>query len=127
MILIRHSIPEQLPSVSSSEWQLSAVGRARCASLARELEPFQPDAIFSSVERKAAETAQLIAQHFGLQVVQLRELAEHDRSNVPYFASQEEFEEHLHQFFEQPERRVFGQESAVEALSRFERGIDVVR
>ncbi len=123
MILVRHSTPEKLRNVPANEWHLSEEGRSRCHELAKQLEGLQPDAIFSSPEAKAAETASILAHDLGLRVREISELAEHDRAGVPFFPSQSDFEQQLRLFFQQPDQRVLGRESAVEALARFEFGI----
>ena len=67
LILVRHSAPEIVPQVPARAWHLSAVGRARCVPLAAALAPYQPRAIITSVEPKAVETGQIVAE----QLVQL--------------------------------------------------------
>ena len=57
LILVRHSDPDADPAVPPPDWPLSAGGRTRARALAERLRPLSPDAIYSSPERKARETA----------------------------------------------------------------------
>jgi broad specificity phosphatase PhoE len=127
MILVRHSIPEKQFAIPSFEWPLSGEGRTRSHELAIDLARFEPAAVFSSPEPKAAETASILAQQFGLEIRVVPELAEHDRTGVPYFSTQTEFETKIRQFFLKPSSCVFGRESANDALTRFEHGIRQVK
>ena len=62
LILVKHSLPEILPTVSASRWLLSDEGRRRCEPLAERLRVFHPTAIVTSVEPKAAETGAIVAR-----------------------------------------------------------------
>lgn len=68
LILVRHSLPEMDFTVSAHQWHLSDEGRRRCEPLADALTDYHPVAIASSGEPKAVETAQIIAERFGLRV-----------------------------------------------------------
>jgi broad specificity phosphatase PhoE len=126
LILVRHSNPEADPVVPPSDWALSAAGRARARALADRLRPLSPDAIYNSPERKAGETAGILAAALGLRAMTVPDLREHDRTGVPYFHSPGQFEEQVRRLFASPQDRVFGNESAADCLHRFRRGIGVV-
>ncbi|MEO1301754.1 MAG: histidine phosphatase family protein [Myxococcota bacterium] len=127
LILVRHSIPKIEKSRCAHEWQLSADGVVRAKTLGRQLVPLGTDHIFSSCEPKAAQTASAIAQVLSLDRTEIPELGEHDRRSVPFYDDPEEFRRLVRTMFERPEERVFGGESATEALARFSRGTAEVR
>ena len=62
LILVKHSLPEIIPTIPAKEWVLSKPGQVRCEVLAERLESYSPDIVTSSVEPKAVETAQIIAR-----------------------------------------------------------------
>lgn len=108
------------------EWALSEIGRSRARALADRLGPLSPDSIYSSPERKARETAEILAAALQLRVTAVPDLREHDRTGVPFFHTPGVFEEQLRRLFESPHARVFGNESAAASLARFRRAIGQV-
>jgi len=125
VILVKHSLPENLEDVPAREWHLSDTGRALAGKLAGELMKWQPEIIVSSVEPKARETAEIIARNIGLEFYEVEGLHEHDRSRSPYH-SKFKFQNLVREFFEKPSELVFGSETANTALERFHRAVDVV-
>ncbi len=125
LILIKHSLPEIVDGISAREWKLSEEGQSRAKQLAKQLTEYQPDVMISSVEPKAQETAEILAEYFGLQNQTFEGLHEHDRSNSPFYGK-EEFQVLVQQFFAEPEALIFGIETANQALERFERAIQSV-
>lgn len=125
LILVKHSTPVIEVSVPAREWTLSAEGQARARQLADLLSHHRPEVIISSVELKARETAEILAVtlEVGLQVV--TGLHEHDRTNAPYYSS-DEFQNRVRAFFETPDMLVFGMETARQALTRFSAAVDEV-
>ena len=57
LILIRHSIPELIPSVPPNKWLLNAAGKEQAYLLARQVSTHSIDIIMSIKEPKAIETA----------------------------------------------------------------------
>lgn len=127
LILVRHSVPKIERHLPAHDWGLSAEGVERAKDLGRRLEPFGADRVFSSCEPKAVQTALAIAQVLGLGNTELAQLGEHDRRDVPFYDDPQTFRGLLREFFERPGERVFGGESAKEALARFNEGIEEVR
>jgi broad specificity phosphatase PhoE len=123
LILIRHAEPEIVPDRPASQWGLSAAGRLCCQRLADRLKAYALDAILSSTENKAIETGQIIAQSLDKPFGTAEGLHEHDRSNVTRFETRALFQEQIAAFFREPERLVFGTESADEAYTRFSRSL----
>ncbi|MBI3997512.1 MAG: histidine phosphatase family protein, partial [Armatimonadetes bacterium] len=107
LILIKHSLPKIVPDVPANQWRLSGEGRQRCEALADRLKAYHPDVIVTSVEPKAQETAEIVAERLGIPLETLPDLHEHDRSGVPFFTP-EQFEAAVAGFFAQPAKPVLG-------------------
>jgi broad specificity phosphatase PhoE len=125
LILVKHSLPKIRENVPAREWRLSEEGRVRAERLAEELRRFQPDAIISSNEPKAKETAEIISRLHHLKFHIAEDLHEHDRSNVSHL-SQEQFRTSVREFFQKPDELVFGKETADQAHARFYRAVHSV-
>jgi broad specificity phosphatase PhoE len=81
VILVRHAMPEVVPGTSSKLWGLSEASREDCVLLAHVL-PTGTTSIWSSDERKARETADVIGLRLGLPVQVESRFAEVDRPQV---------------------------------------------
>jgi broad specificity phosphatase PhoE len=125
LLLIKHSLPEILPSVPAREWRLSEEGRVRCSRLAARIKPYAPEVIVSSPEPKARQTAAIICGFLDKPFAEVANLAEHDRTNVPYF-DRAVFEQNISDFFGRPEELVLGRETAGQARRRFGAAMDAV-
>lgn len=125
LILVRHSAPETVPQVPARDWRLSAVGRARCGPLAAALAPYGPRVIITSVEPKAVETGQIVAERLGVPQAVMDGLHEHDRRNVGLL-DRAVFQARVAAFFAQPDSLVLGLETAAQARARFTRAVDAV-
>lgn len=123
LILVRHASPRPDPTRPASRWVLSDEGRARSQALARSLAAHRPAAIVSSEEPKARETARIVAAHLGLEAHALPDLGEHARESVPFFDDVAEFEAAVERALASPDERVFGEETANQALARFDRAV----
>lgn len=126
LLLVKHSLPDMQADLPAREWVLSAEGRNRAERLAKLLEQYRPEAVISSVEPKAFQTAEVIAKGLSLSVHVFDGLHEHDRSNAPFY-SPEEFQSLVREFFARPAELVFGAETAVQALGRFQAAVQTVR
>jgi broad specificity phosphatase PhoE len=122
LILIRHSLPEIVPTVSANQWSLSEAGRQRCGPLAEKLAFFHPDVVVTSIEPKAIETGRIVAQHLKAPLETAEGLHEHERPEAT-FGSMEQFEAAVARLFEQPGRLVFGAETADQAHQRFAQAV----
>lgn len=105
------------PAVPVPEWGLSPRGRERLAVLLTEPWIAEVDSVWSSLERKAVETAEPIAAGRALKVRTLHDLHENDRSATG-FLPPDEFERVADQFFADPMRSVRGWETARAAQDR---------
>ena len=118
MLLIRHATPTVQQDSLAREWPLSEAGRQACERFAGRLAEYQITAIVSSAERKARETAVILAARLGLARSVDADLNEHTRENVPYL-DRPVFEARIQQLFAEPDALVFGQETATQAYMRF--------
>src|SRR5579859_2379188 len=119
LILVRHAAPAVQPDLPARDWPLSADGRIQAERLATRLTSlYTPAVVFSSPERKAFETAGLIACAFGLKVERVADLREHDRGGAGYLGA-DAFAAAITRFFARPEELVFGRETAAQAGARF--------
>lgn len=125
LILIKHSMPEIVSDVPANQWHLSDLGRARCALLAEKLREYSLEAIVSSVEPKAVETAQIVAKRLSMSFEIAEGLHEHERNRVT-FGSAEQFEKSVAGMFANPSELVFGEETADAAHTRFSTAISNV-
>lgn len=105
------------PAVPVPRWGLNAVGRARTEKLARAPWLAATRLIVASDERKAVETAEILAVAIGAQRIIREAMHENDRSATG-FLPPEEFERTADEFFAQPHRSVRGWERAVDAQRR---------
>lgn len=125
LILVKHSLPELAGGIPAREWKLSAEGRIRARKLAEQLNSFDPEVIVSSVEPKAKETAEIIADRFDLELRLVDGLHEHDRSTIPLLST-DQFQAAIREFFDKPDTLVFGSESANTAHRRFSSAVHAV-
>ncbi len=105
-----------------TRWGLSAEGRRRALAMLRQ--PWIPaiGRVVSSDETKAIETAQLLADHVGVEVEVRRGVGENDRSATG-FVPPDEFELLADAFFASPHASVRGWERAVDAQARIVAGL----
>ncbi len=119
LVLIKHSLPEIVPSIPAKQWHLSAAGRQRCEQLADRLRSYSPDVFITSDEPKAQETGEILAKTLDTHCTTGPNLHEHDRSNEGFFPTKEQFEDRVARFFLHPQCLFFGQETADDAHARF--------
>jgi broad specificity phosphatase PhoE len=117
LILVKHSLPVIVPDVPANRWELSEEGRSRAARLGASLRSYYPDAIVSSPEPKAQQTAAIVADILGLTFETVDGLQEHERSDVPFIG--DSFQDAVADFFARPSFRVLGRETADQAHDRF--------
>ena len=125
LVLVKHSLPDIIPTVPAHQWHLSEIGRLRCKTLAEQVARHSPHCIVSSSEPKAIETAQIMASHLNRTCQVIAGLHEHDRSNVEW-GGKEQFEAQVAQFFRYPQRLVMGKETAAQAHERFAQAVSSV-
>ena len=121
LYLVRHANPQIDAAVPANQWQLSAAGIERAHQLAQYLDKAGIQAVISSPEAKAIQTAQILAEQWGLEVEVMDGIHEHERPWSPdSFTRVVEFQSRIQQFFLQPGELVFGAETADQCHARFE-------
>ncbi len=113
------------PATPVPECGLSELGRTRAGLAARAPWLRNTTLIVSSAERKAIETAEIVAAQLGLGFEIRPEMHENDRSATGYL-TQSEFQTTADQFFAEPEVSVRGWERAVDAQVRIVREAEAV-
>jgi broad specificity phosphatase PhoE len=122
LILVKHSLPEILEGIPAGAWNLSEEGVRLARVLADTLRSYQPEVILTSMEPKAVQTAEIVADTLELEMKLAANLHEHERSKTPFLA-QEVFESKIQEFFEKPDKLVVGNETANQAHDRFQHAV----
>ena len=125
LILVKHSLPKIEKNRPANQWELSDEGRVLAKKLAARLNRYQPEAIISSVEPKAKDTAKIIAAERNLEIQIVDGLHEHDRSKAGYLHGNE-FQVAVCEFFEKPDTLVFGSETANGCHARFQQTVNSI-
>ncbi len=125
LVLVKHSHVDVVPGHPPRTWELSVEGRRRAVLLAERLADFHPARVVSSVEPKAVETAEIVAQRLGVPAVTAPALHEHERETAPFLGA-EAFAAAMAWLFDEPDKVVFGEESADAAGDRFAAAVDAL-
>ncbi|OHV73129.1 histidine phosphatase family protein [Ensifer sp. LCM 4579] len=110
------------PDVPVPQWSLSDLGRERTRMTAGQPWVRLLGRIISSTERKALETAAILADAAGIPVETDEEMGENDRSSTG-FLPPDEFEKAADRFFAHPEESFMGWERALDAQMRISRAV----
>jgi broad specificity phosphatase PhoE len=113
------------PTIPVPQWGLSALGRRRVNALAASGWLAGTAEIISSGERKAIETAEILALALELSVEVREAMHENDRSATG-FLPPDEFETAANAFFADPNIGVRGRERAIDAQARIVREMEAV-
>ncbi|WP_306262637.1 histidine phosphatase family protein [Pararhizobium sp. IMCC21322] len=105
------------PAVAVPDWGLSDIGRSRTESVSHSHSLQSTTSIISSSERKAVETADMLARPLKLKVQERPATHENDRSATG-FLSPDVFEDTANRFFERPHQSIDGWERAIDAQGR---------
>jgi broad specificity phosphatase PhoE len=111
------------PRIPVPQWKLSPRGLARVHQMLEQDWVAEIGYIVTSEERKAMDTAKLLAGHLALSCVIHAALGENDRAATGYLP-REEFEATADLFFKHPDRSVRGWEPAGDAQARIVGAID---
>jgi len=117
LLVISH--PEVVidPDTLVTDWSLSDLGRQRAAAFASKAIFADVTEIWASSERKARETAGILATPRNLSVKIDPCLGENDRSATGYLP-RNEFEAGANAFFREPQNSFCGWETAIKAQNR---------
>lgn len=110
------------PAVPVPQWGLSETGRARIEAISSRPWVLSLTRIFSSDEKKAIETAEILACNTGCPIEVWPDMGENDRSSTG-FLPPSEFEKAADRFFAEPERSFKGWERAADAQARIVRAV----
>ena len=113
------------PDVPVPDWGLSIAGRARAEALAAAGWLRGTARVVCSAERKAIETAEVLAASLGLRVEIRAAMHENNRSATGYLPA-DEFEAVASQFFAEPSVSVRGWERAIDAQARIVAELEAV-
>lgn len=113
------------PDVEVSDWGLNDVGRARTERLAASGALAGTVRVVASAERKAVETAEILAGPLGCAVEVRPAMHENDRSATG-FLPPPEFELTADRFFAAPSESIRGWERAVDAQARIVAEVEAV-
>lgn len=127
LILVRHAEPEVDPTLAAAEWPLTSRGEFAVRRLATVLSGLEPGWIVSSPERKARETAALIAESLEIPVAEEPLIAEQGAGPDEFIANYGEFREMVRQHFIHSQQVVFRQEAAADAARRMAICVDQCR
>jgi len=123
LILIKHALPIIIPEKPANTWLLSEEGQKATGTFALTLKQHHPQHIFSSPEPKALETALTLTNILKIPFQIVDDLHEHQRTNEPYDQDHAQFIAKVKYFFENPEKLVYGEETATQARARFHVGL----
>jgi broad specificity phosphatase PhoE len=126
--LIRYLTHPQVqidPAAPVPSWGLSVIGRTRAETLGSTGWLSGTTQIISSGERKAIETAEIIAGKLNIAVEVRESMHENDRSATG-FLPPDEFEAVADLFFAQPSVSIRGWERAIDAQLRIVRDVEQV-
>ncbi|WP_027058174.1 histidine phosphatase family protein [Mesorhizobium loti] len=122
---ITHPQVQMDAAIPVPEWGLSDVGRARAFAMLDQPWVGPIRRIFSSAERKAIDTAEILAKHLRLAVEVRDKIHENDRSATG-FLPPPEFEAVADQFFANPHKSIRGWERAIDAQQRIVSEVEAV-
>lgn len=127
LLFVTHSEVVIDPDQPIPDWPLSEVGRARMVQFAEALATgdMPVAGVWSSDERKARDSAEIIATRLGLEPRIEHGLHENDRSATGYIAPPE-FWDVVAQFFGRPDESVRGWETARAAQARIVQSVERV-
>jgi broad specificity phosphatase PhoE len=113
------------PAIPVPSWGLSAIGRARTETVGSKRQLAHTTQIIASGERKAIETAGIIAAKLDV-AVEVREGMHENERSATGFLPPDEFQAVADQFFAQPHSSIRGWERAVDAQARIVREVEHV-
>jgi broad specificity phosphatase PhoE len=123
LILVKHAMPLIDESRPPREWPISPEGLAASERLADKLAGLRIGSVAASSEPKANDTGAAIAARLAVPMVTDSGLIEHHREAVP-FLPRDEFNAIIGRLFDEPDRLIYGEETADQAHARFSAALD---
>jgi 2,3-bisphosphoglycerate-dependent phosphoglycerate mutase len=129
IVLVRHAMVVTDPAELYERWELSDEGRAAARALARERLWRPIGRIFSSPERKALETAHIIAGPNGMTVTAVEDLREVERPSGQWFGEEYPggYAGAVRDYFARPEEATHGWEPPAVAQARMRACVEALR
>lgn len=125
LLVITHPEVTVDPAIPVTDWSLSALGRQRAHVFSASRAFAAVTQIWTSAERKALETSDILASVRALPVSIESRLGENDRSATGFLPPQE-FEAAADAFFSHPDARFRGWETAVDAQIRIRQAVSEI-
>ncbi len=122
IVFLRHAETVVSPNSPASEWLLAPSGQSESYELAASGILGEIDAIVSSDEMKAIETAEPFARMFGLEIESNHDFRELNRNAGP-FLTREEYFSCVQEVLKSSSARPNGWECAADALARTKKGV----
>lgn len=122
---ITHPNVEISSAVPVTQWPLSDTGKVRMRRMLKHSWVNEISAVYCSNERKAADGAEILANHIGLPFESVSQLGENDRSSTG-FLEPAEFEATADRFFSAPAVSIRGWETALAAQSRIAEAVSQI-
>jgi probable phosphoglycerate mutase len=123
LLLIKHSHPIADLDSPPATWELSERGRHRAGLLAEYLADRNIDALYSSGEVKAVQTAEFVSTTTGLPIHIEPDLREHERENTQII-DDDEWRSLVIESIRHPDELIYGTEPVATARDRFGVAID---
>lgn len=123
MLLIKHSEPVVDLGITPANWGLSDRGKQRAGLLAAYLADRKINALYSSSEVKAVQTAEIVASSTGLSINVVHDLREHDRENTPVEEA-EKWRSLVVESIRKQDEQIYGSETVGTARMRFAKAIE---
>lgn len=123
LIFITHPAVDADPDLPASQWKISSVGKEEASRLLEQEFWNDVSIIFTSPEPKASEVANQAAKEFNLDIKEVNELREIDRS-VTGFLPTEQYMKAVEEFYIHPTDSYKGWETANDATLRIKTAIE---
>jgi len=119
LMLVRHAEPQIEIDQPASEWTLTPRGVASTQRLAGVLKESAPTFVVASPERKALETARILAGELDIPIERDERLSEQGAEAGQFLTDYAEFRALVRHHFDHPDEVVMRQESSRAAGARF--------
>src|SRR5262245_39029631 len=116
ILLVKHAMPVVEAGRPPAEWRLSEPGRRRTVAMAATLRERGVTLVVTSPEKKAVETAEILAATLRVPMETNADVREHERPGLAFQADAGAFESSIREAFDRHAERTLGGESIDEAV-----------
>jgi 2,3-bisphosphoglycerate-dependent phosphoglycerate mutase len=127
VILVRHAEPQVEIEIPAAAWSLTTRGEQATRRLVPRLASLRPGVVVTSPERKALQTAGLLAEGLELSLQQDERFSEQGAEVGEFFPDYSDFRARVEEHFARPDEVVFRGESSHAAADRFASGVASLR